>query len=56
MAYHVAHLAKVYDIPPSLVVNNDHINIHLVLIVGEHIWSNLKTTKRFMEIVMVPYY
>jgi hypothetical protein len=55
MAYHVALLAKVDNIPPSLVVNSDSTNIHLILIVGEHIWSNLETTKRFMEIVVVPY-
>jgi hypothetical protein len=55
-AYHVAHLTKAYSIPPSLVVNSDHINIHLVPIVGEHIWSNLEMTKCFMEIVMVPYH
>jgi hypothetical protein len=30
MAYHIACLAKAYDIPPSFVVNNEKIDLHLV--------------------------
>ncbi len=30
MAYHIACLDKAYNIPPSLVVNSDKIDIHLV--------------------------
>jgi hypothetical protein len=55
MAHHVAHLAKAYNIPPSFVVNNDQIDIHLVPITRERIWSNLEMTTCFMEIIMVPY-
>jgi hypothetical protein len=40
MAYQVAYLAKAYNIPPSLVVNSDQINIHLVPIVGERTWES----------------
>ncbi len=40
MAYHVAYLAKAYDIPPSLIVNNDQIGIHLVPTVGECTWES----------------
>jgi hypothetical protein len=55
MAYHV-HLTKAYNIPPSLVLNSDQTNIHLVHVARERIWSNLETTKHFMEIVMVHYH
>jgi len=40
MAYHVTYLTKTYDIPPSLVVNNDQIGIHLVPTIGKCTWEN----------------
>jgi hypothetical protein len=55
MAYHVVHLAKAYNIPSSLVVNSDETNIHLIHVARQCIWSNLESTKHFMEIVMVRY-
>jgi hypothetical protein len=35
MDYRVAYLVKIYNIPPTLVVNNDQIGVHLVPIVRE---------------------
>ncbi len=40
MAYHVAYLAKAYDIPPSLIIINDQTRIHLVPTVGECTWES----------------
>ncbi len=40
MAYHVVYLTKAYDIPPSLVVNNDQTNIHLVPTTTKHAWES----------------
>jgi hypothetical protein len=40
MAYHIAYLAKAYNIPPSLVVNSDKIDIHLVPKSGKCTWEN----------------
>jgi hypothetical protein len=40
MVYHVIYLAKAYNIPPSFVVNNDQISIHLVFTIGKHTWEN----------------
>lgn len=39
MAYHIAYLTKANDIPPSLVVNSDKIDIHLVPIV-KYAWES----------------
>ncbi len=40
MAYRVAYLAKAYDIPPPLNVNNDQISIYLVPTVGKCTWES----------------
>jgi hypothetical protein len=40
MAYHVAYLAKAYNIPPSLIIINDQTRIHLVPTVGECTWES----------------
>jgi hypothetical protein len=40
MAYYVAYLTKAYGISPSLVVNSDKIDIHLVPIARERTWES----------------
>lgn len=39
MNYRVAYLAKLYNIPPSLVVNSDQTGIHLVPAAGGKTWD-----------------
>jgi hypothetical protein len=39
MAYHIACLVKAYNIPPSLIVNSDKIDIHLVPTLGKCTWE-----------------
>jgi hypothetical protein len=43
MGYMVVYLVKAYNIPPTLVVNNDPKKKHLVPIVGERTWENKGT-------------
>jgi hypothetical protein len=40
MAYHVTYIAKAYNIPPSLLVNSDQTNVHLVPTTREHTWES----------------
>jgi len=45
MAYRYVYLLKVYSIPPTLVVNNDQIKVHLTPNRSEITWEP-KGTKR----------
>ncbi len=47
MGYKVVYLVKTYNIPPTLVVNNDQTKIHLVPTVGKKTWKN-KGTKHII--------
>ncbi len=38
--YKIAYLAKLYLIPPHLVVNTNQTRIHFVPIIGERTWEN----------------
>jgi hypothetical protein len=51
MGYKVAYLVKIYNIPPTLVVNNDQIGVHLVPIVRKWTWEN-KGTKHIKVLRM----
>ena len=35
----IAYLVKLYNISPSLVVNNDQTSIHLIPIAGDKTWE-----------------
>ncbi len=39
MAYQVIYLMKTYNIPPTLVVNNDQTCVHLIPTTKERIWG-----------------
>ena len=39
MAYKIVYLVKAYSIPLQLLINSNHIEIHLVPNVGERTWS-----------------
>jgi hypothetical protein len=40
MAYQVAYLMKDYNIPPTLIVNNDQTSVCLVPIARERTWES----------------
>ncbi len=51
MGYKVVYLVKIYNIPPTLVVNSDQTRVHLVPIVRKRTWEN-KGTKHIKVLRM----
>jgi hypothetical protein len=48
MGYKVVYLVKAYNIPLTLVINNDQTKIHLVPTIGKKTWEN-KGTKHIIS-------
>jgi len=44
MGYKLVYFVKGYNIPPTLVINNDQIRVHLVPIAREWTWEGESTT------------
>jgi hypothetical protein len=53
ISYWIAYLVKVYNIPSSLVVNNNRTKVHLLLIVSERTWE-IKG-KKYVKILGMDY-